>query len=598
MMLFKKTKQTLAALLCLCMVAAILPAGVPAAKAATAATYTFCPLSGVKDGTVVNTIAQSTTGNWKFHSSSLDASATKYYKTYGLQTANIGEDQWVAYELYNATKGYYSTKFNYLYSNSGTDAELYLIPAAATVDISACNDSTYLGFVEFSRYVAGEPADSDKDASIDLNNVFIPNDGNYILVLKSTGKMHYGSYQYLWVKGFELSPLADGIYANIGNDTLIEGKNTDLKVEIAVNGEKINDAYSVNFSDPTVASYSASTGKITALKPGSTDITVSYGSYSKVIELTVNAFAVDVNIKGMGIGIWELIDGISADDTNGVWAYHSSNTYYGANQAVPLAAYDCIEFRSTGDSKDRYVAFEMYDLKSGNYSVEVTTRAYNGGGLLDFYVIPSCDEIDLDEMCTVDTFVGRVDFYENIALADAADRVSKVKNINIDSDGDYIIVARGTGRSRSVQGAFAVMSNFNMTRVGDVVEAKAGNEAFSETYAYVREMIANGNTTYVVTLIGGINVDDLAAYENVGFEISSERYNGTLTAKNIYKSLTLSDATISAESFGVDYFFVQTFSIDVEDVIDALDFMTINAVAETSDGDIIEGVEYTLQFAK
>lgn len=602
MMLFKKTKQTLAALLCLCMVAAILPAGVPAAKAATAATYTFCPLSGVKDGTVVNTIAQSTTGNWKFHSSSLDASATKYYKTYGLQTANIGEGQWVAYELQNATKGYYSTKFTYLYSNSGTDAELYLIPAAATVDVSACNDSTYLGLVEFSRWDGTTGGEADDVAY--LNNVFIPNDGNYILVLKSTGKMHYGSYQYLWAKGFELSPLADGVYAELASDTIEEGSSCALDVDVAVNGEAVT-GFDVSFSDPTVASYAD--GKVKGLKVGTTDITVSYGDYSKVLSLTVKEIYRDtvITIKGLGLSDGNTyIKDIPVENLNGDWEHHSSRTFYDKADGTAQDAWalawtgESIYFYNTAKKTDRYVAFKLLDVYAGDYKVSVDLLPYTGGGILEFYLVPDCETVDLDTMCTPKTWIGNVDFWANNGLSADIEVTDYLKDVTIKEAGDYVLIAKGTGRTTGTSAYGAYMTEFKMEWQGAPTEAAEGNAAFSDTYAYVRRRLESGIKNYDVTLIGGIKVDDLADYKNVGFDIDSDYYDATLTASNIYETLTLSDGTVNASDFGVDYFFVQTFTVSVENDRQGYDFMTFNAVATTANDDIIEGIKHTVQIAK
>lgn len=613
MAILKKTKQLFAALLCLCMVAAILPAGVPAAKAAEAKTIDLSR-SGVtapNKSDISALTAANTNGQWAYHSQSDDGRQNKVWNTtYGLSFNYFYKGRWAAFTLYDLEAGVYDVTMDHIKSISGGVSEFYLLPYSATVDIKDCNLATLIGEVDF--FISeGEPdIPGDK-----VGTAIAPSDGDYILVIKSNGMSpknegytDYGHYA-VWGTKIAMTPAADGVYAKLEADSVVEGKSMDIAIGVMESGELVG-GYNVSFTDPSVASYAS--GKITGLKPGSTDATVSYGSYESVtLPFTVTEIHRDRVISTEGLNLnpqWVYLNTYTTPDmTNGDWVYHSSKTTYnGVDENWPLSNFnDTIDFRMTAQKADRYIAFEYIDVLPGDYKVELVFPAYNGGGVMDFYLVPDCTTVNLDLMCTPSTYLGRINFYADHILNAAVDyellETEYLKDITITEQGNYVLIARGVN-DRSIGGNNfgAVTKEIRLDWQGAPSEAAApGDAAFSKTYAYVRENVKKGNKSYDVTLVGGISADDLADYNGVGFEVASDYYENTLVDTAVFEKLTLSDGgELTNTMFGSDYLFVQNFTVYVDEIDEAFDFMTIKAVAETAEGGTIYGDEYTIQIGK
>jgi len=617
MAILKKTKQLFAALLCLCMVAAILPAGVPAAKAADMS-YDFLNLTGMKSRDLVkNVTTANTNGQWEFydHSPKMDNNQSTAKHTWmkegsyqwGMNIAGLHGGNYVAYTLKNVQKGYYKATVDHLISGAGVYGEYYLLPYSDIVNIStACNAETLIGGINFCS--DGRTADSTVMGE-EVGNVVVPDTGDYILVLRGTDVVYNGNTAYYgsaWMRGFNFIALADGVYASIAEASIEEGASTDLSVDLAVGGAKIASSdytYTVSFTDPSVASFAS--GKIKGLKAGSTGVTVS-ASYngnaysSAAMQLTVTEVDRDVvvNLKGTGLAIWDPLTTVTSSKTGGVWEYHS---HVGNN---PVAYGLSIDLQNVSESKNNYVAFRLLDVYAGDYDVKLDGCAQKGGTNVKFYIIPDCEAINLSTMCTGETEIGAVNFWNGDVtvtgptVSEASNIDVSLKNVTIPEDGDYILVMRGTGLSIGGINYSGYINNFKMTWQGEPSTKAAGDAAFSPKYAFVRERMEKGLKSYDVTLVGGINASDLAAYTSVGFDISSDYYNNTLVDTAVFEKLTLADGELTAAQFGADYIFVQTFAVGFSAMDEAYNFMTVKAVAEKADGTTINGAEYVLQFAK
>lgn len=608
MAILKKTKQLFAALLCLCMVAAILPAGIPAAKAAEAKTYDLFNLTGVTSGSLISAITTANTnGQWEYHSQSNDGEVTKWNTTYGLSYSYFSKGRWTAFTLKDIKAGIYDVKMDHLKYASGGVSEFYLLPYSTTVDISDCNYSTLIGDVDF--YVSSGEYTEEGDP---VGTATVPSDGDYILVIKSNGKspenegfQDFGHYA-VWGKKIVMTPAADGIYAKLEANSVAEGNSTGINITVSDNGAVVTDGYNVSFTDPTVASYAS--GRINALKPGSTDIVVSYGSYeSATIPFTVAELNRDsvISIKGLGYkdSPWKYLKDLTREET-GNWAVHSSNTFYGLENGkltYPVSwSNETITLYDITWSRDRYAAFSLFDVFAGDYDVTVDIIPGRGQGIVEFYLLPDNGEaIDLSTMCTKENWLGNVSAWADQEYDYENPVTVNLKDVTIDEAGDYILIIRGTGKTLGTTYSM-FMSEFKLDWQGAPTSPENGDAAFSDVYAYVRRDLTKDDKTYTVTLVGGINTDDLADYNNVGFNIVSETlgYEDTKTDTAVFKKLTLSDGELTAEQFGSDYIFVQTFNLTVGDEFGAYSFLTFKAVAETAEGGTIYGDEYTIQIAK
>lgn len=227
-----------------------------------------------------------TGGNWEYHS--IDPDITPVYSTIYLypdkylriNLSRVGN--WFAFKIKVPEAGRYSASLNYKEYNKAGESEVYLIPATIT-NVEGCLNDDYNLLGNVNYYRAGSTSDI-SDATATLNDIYIPQAGEYLLVFKQSS---IANGKFMLLNKFILNGagLLGDMKINTGNTAMFVGETR--QAELNINNESIpadsSDLQVIYSSEnPDVATINED-GLITAHAIGVAQIcaSVTYGQYSR-----------------------------------------------------------------------------------------------------------------------------------------------------------------------------------------------------------------------------------------------------------------------------------------------------------------------------
>jgi len=231
-----------------------------------------------------------------------------------------------------------------------------------------------------------------------------------------------------------------------------------------------------------------------------------------------------------------------------------------------------------------------------------TGAAGSDCGIVELFLVPKCDKSDIEANLTAVNSLGVVDFYDaskGFAYRDNTPRA--LKNFNVTESGSYLLVIKGENRANKASANYNIQfRNFKMTYEGPAATAKEFDAAFSPKYAFVRPVYTGNVKSYEVTFMGAIKIDDLSAYQEVGFTyVTEDGKTQTKMESNVYETFTFADGnTLTAADLDADYLFFNSFIIGADEAFDGLQYMTFNAVAKTAEGATVRGAECSVQICQ
>lgn len=449
MFLKKNAKRVTAMLLCICMVAGILPAGIqPVEASATDEIVYDFTMSSSYNKTNMNGKSGS---NWSFLGEHANAALNHkvyhhwYTSAYGMEYSGGDTGEWIAYKFDGITAGDYNFSVKHLEYASGGRGKVYMMPYKEGWTINDCDESYYVGLLDCYN------SSAELTVTESIGRFSADEDGSYVMVIKNTGEMPNGSaYRCIWIRNVTLASLATSFEASLAMPTVLVNDSVKLNLSLVVDGTDVDIGYDdveVTFGTPGIASFDAATGEITALKEGNTEITVStvYDTQplSSVInltvqaglvfgdtltyEFTVNGVANKTNMKGLSGSNWSFLGEHENASLNHSVYHHWYFNSYG------------IEI--SGAAKGEWVAYRFDDIAGGEYDVSAKHLVYASGGSAEVYMLPYSSDWSPDD-CNESNYVGTFNCYLANGEVTVTDTVGRFKATK---DGSYIMVLKNTG---------------------------------------------------------------------------------------------------------------------------------------------------------
>lgn len=424
--------RLLAVLLCVCMLAGLMPQAAPKAQAAEASALYF---DFKKAANIFVDTAYSNTDNmWKFHSytpswtdvTTETGRGTVCKFTQGGQFLLNSTEKWVALELDIPQAGRYQTQLIYYAYKSGGIADIYLIPATEAENVAdALSADAQLGSVDF--YAPSDVFGAEKA----LEAATVAKAGKYLLVFKASGsKNPAATNYYAFVTGFQMEKAEAALSFKLGTDHLLPGASTDYTIELINElGENV-DIEGVDItmenSDSTVAEVDEAAKAVTALKLGSCILTARAEYQGNTLEasatLTVSSLS----------GAYQAFDFTLA---------HKDPSLFTTSGSVTPTTW-AHGYQGLLPNEDAYYAVDVAIDVPGSYRAAVVNYKYKSCAIYELHLVPKSENLP-DALSDDKYLLAEVDGF---AEKDDPNAKTDLGIIEVPSAGEYRLVVQGTGR--------------------------------------------------------------------------------------------------------------------------------------------------------
>lgn len=366
------------------------------------------PISGAADD-MRYIPKEHTDGSWSFfeYTPGMWVSQTSFrqYKNDYMHALMVDAGDWVALRI-ELAEGRYNTRLNYYYWTKAGAADIYLLPgdtAAADITDAIADNEYIIGDVDC--YGTGW-VKADKP----LDDLTVPETGEYLLVFKLTGATGGANHLYLRQLIFEPAQAKlSQIEASCSPSAIKAGR----KAEITVSG-LLEDGNAANLSraqitytalDPEYATVSG-TGVITALSAGEAafNVSVTLDGTTVTGECTLSVIEggpdtksgakVNINLSYIAESWVNPISGsnldvrgISYDMTDGNWAFHGNSP--GMTLSISsFRVYRNNYFEPTLPEVGNWVSLKIQIPAAGTYTPTLNYFEYGNSCDGDVYILP------------------------------------------------------------------------------------------------------------------------------------------------------------------------------------------------------------------
>lgn len=402
-----------------------------------------------------------TDGNWSFfeYTPGMWVSQTSFrqFKDDYFQAGLVEVGNWFALKA-DLTEGNYTTQLNYYYWTKAGAADIYLLPGDTTVAgiPDAIADDTYkIGDVDC--YGGGWVKTSKA-----LNNITIPETGEYIIVFKLTKTTEA---IHLYLRQLILEPADTGSLQQVEAICAPSSVKAGRKSQIRVSGT-LEDGTAADLSkaqitytalDPEIATVS-NTGVITTLSPGEADfgVSVTLGGAAVTDECTLSVLAGEPDskaaakvkfnfnyikenwvspISGSNLDIRD----IPYEMTDGTWAYYGYSPGLTPGPST-FRVYRNQYFEPALPEVGNWMALKIKLPAAGIYTATLNYYEYSNSGAADIFIVP-IDTQDVSDSVKNEFYkIGEVDCYG----PEWIEKSTSLDDVYIPEAGEYLLVFKGT----------------------------------------------------------------------------------------------------------------------------------------------------------
>ena len=469
MRLSKLWTRALAWLATLSLLAALLPASAPRARAAEDGVVRFLFGQSVytgdaqpKEGDPRKIVEYSGERNWIYLDDTAPETAGYFVRNsdHICMIATQGAGQWAAFEIILPNAGTYKVSMNAFCRTRCGLTGLYFFPSDGRAIADAIGEETMIGQVDHTG--------NNVWRTDEFGEVTVPQAGKYVLVLRGDGQVS-GKENIIYCKEitFERIAVLDAVSLDIGNDsTLTAGEYAEPVVKgLSSDGTALNLAEGeilLESGNPQIARIGKD-GKIYALSPGEADITatVTLNEVTRRETVTLRILealpfaGVDADYKFQLGAYGETSDDVAKDYTeytdSRLWAYLDSKVSGTVSKPPLISLLSSPLVMQCPCLGGDWIAFRIKVETAGSYQAALSAYCRNAAAIIDCYLIPYGAEAagNIPGYLTEDYWIGAADTYSSgTGIFDFA-----LNTVRIPQAGEYILVLSAS-RKNNMASAF------------------------------------------------------------------------------------------------------------------------------------------------
>ena len=386
---------------------------------------------------------EDTHGFWAYYADNTDLESNLLVKNdgCGIQTGNIGEDQFLAVKIRVPAAGNYNMlqKYAPMNGNGGTaDAHILSADTAADQIPTALTKKTKVGSLDFY----GTDAEA---LTSDFGTVSFPAEGEYLVVYLSTGKNKQSTGNCFYIGDVTLQGNGQNVIMGLSASSEKNVLSIDETTKIAAtaylsSGETTEVTY--KYESGNGNAIVGADGTVTAKAGGPVEIKVTASVADSTVTVPVRLNSIDYNFSGnyyeynlnAGLPVGTAVQNVTYADAKNTWAYFADK---GVANALTIQTYGIQDMNS---HFNHYVAIKIQVPTAGEYLFSQSFGQLNTGCLAGVYVLPgNTTKEALTGALTEETMVGKVDFFST-SVSELVMNSTNLGMVSFPTAGEYIIV--------------------------------------------------------------------------------------------------------------------------------------------------------------